>query len=120
MYFHRKHKNNKRRQCAYGCIKAYNVLDKPEQYSDLKELFETLDSHEERYFYSVSMSRIMFPQALDKWTNSHPDSGDALLVMVLVYYNGLGLQGAMVVELKYQKLNGKSFSDDWIKLGKYY
>ena len=79
MYFHRKHKNNKRRQCAYGCIKAYNVLDKPGQYSDLKELFETLDSHEERYFYSVSMSRIMFPQALDKWTNSHPDSGDALL-----------------------------------------
>ena len=79
MYFHRKHKNNKRRQCAYGCIKAYNVLDKPDQYSDLKELFETLDSHEERYFYSVSMSRIMFPQALEKWTNSHPDSGDALL-----------------------------------------
>lgn len=79
MYFHRKHKNNKRRQCAYGCITAYNLLERPDQYAELKELFETLDSPAERYFYSVSMSRNMFPQVLEEWTRKSPSSGDALL-----------------------------------------
>lgn len=79
IYFHRKHKNNKRRQCSYGCVKAYNVLERPDQYIELKNLFETLRSPEERYFYSVSISRNMFPQALEEWTKEFPDSGDALL-----------------------------------------
>ena len=78
-YFHRKHKNRKRRECAYGCIKAYEILDTPNNYEKLKSHFATLDSPQERYFYSVSMSRIMFPQALKRWTEDAPDSGDALL-----------------------------------------
>lgn len=78
-YFHRNHKNNKRRQCSYGCIKAYKILEHPNKYIQLKELFDSLSSPAERYFYSVSMSRNMFPQALKEWTEKYPESGDALL-----------------------------------------
>jgi hypothetical protein len=79
VYFHRKHKNIMRRQCAYGCPKAYEILNNPNKYIQLKSLFETLTTPAERYFYSVSMSRNMHLTALERWMNDFPDSGDALL-----------------------------------------
>lgn len=78
-YIHRNHKNNKRRQCSYGCVKAYEILDNPNEYMKLKKLFDSLSSPAERYFYSVSISRNMFPQTLKEWTQKYPESGDALL-----------------------------------------
>lgn len=79
IYLHRKNKNNKRRQCSYGCVKAYRILKKTHEYLELKELFKSLNSPAERYFYSVCMSRNMSPKTLEKWTENYPESGDALL-----------------------------------------
>lgn len=78
-YFHRIHKSSKHRQCSYGCVKAYKILENPDKYEELKELFGTLNSPAERYFYSVCMSRNMYPKTLDQWTEDFPESGDALL-----------------------------------------
>jgi hypothetical protein len=79
IYFHLKHKDNKRRQCSYGCAKTYEVLKNPDKYEKIKNLFDSLNSPEDRYFHSVSLSRNMLPQTLETWTKDYPDSGDALL-----------------------------------------
>lgn len=79
IYAYRTYKNTNPRQCSYGCLKAYKILQSPQKYGALKELFETLESPADRYFYSVCMSRNMHLDALDRWTKDFPESGDALL-----------------------------------------
>lgn len=79
IYVDRKDKDVERRQCSYGCVRAFDVLENINKYDRLKDLFETLSSHSERYFYAVCSSRNMSPQTLEQWTNDFPSSGDALL-----------------------------------------
>lgn len=79
VFFYRRHKTTKARQCAYGSAEAYAILKKPRNYQPLKALFGTLRTPDERYFYSVSISRTMSLRALKKWVQREPESGNALL-----------------------------------------
>lgn len=78
-FFFIRHKAIKVRQCAYGSAEAYEILRKPRDYRQLKRAFESFSKPDERYFYSVSTSRVMSLRALKKWVDKEPDSADALL-----------------------------------------
>jgi tetratricopeptide (TPR) repeat protein len=67
------------RQCSYGNLKSYDVLKKSSNYQPLKKLLSEAKTFEERYFYSVSISREFPLEILERWTNEEPDSADALL-----------------------------------------
>lgn len=79
VHLHLKHKALLRRQSAYGDIKAYHLLQTPDDYQELEAHFKKLSKPDERYFYSLAMSRIMYPQTLEKWLDDSNRDGDALL-----------------------------------------
>jgi len=78
-YFHRIKKENAIRQCSYGNLKAYEILKEPSNYDLLKKQLSELGSFEERYFYSVSISRLFPLGVLERWVEKEPNSADALL-----------------------------------------
>ncbi|MDE1465572.1 tetratricopeptide repeat protein [Spartinivicinus poritis] len=78
-YFMKNRKENSIRQCSYGNIKAYNILKNTNDYSLLKKQLAEAKSFEERYFFSVSISRLYPIEILERWVSKEPKSADAFL-----------------------------------------
>lgn len=72
-------KENDIRQCSYGSIKAYEIHKNASDYTLLKKQLSEVKSFEERYFYSVSISRLFPLDVLERWVKDEPNSADALL-----------------------------------------
>lgn len=66
-------------QCAYGNADIYHVLENPHDYRHLKALFSKANTFSERYFISVSISRLFPIEKIERWIDDEPDSADALL-----------------------------------------
>lgn len=67
------------RQCSYGNLKSYEILQNTTDYNLLKKQLSEAKTFEERYFYSVSISRRFPLEILERWSNEEPGSADALL-----------------------------------------
>jgi len=78
-FFYRQGKKKAIRQCSYGSLKVYEILQNTADYDLLREQLNNAETFEERYLYSVSISRIFPLDVLERWTNEEPNSADALL-----------------------------------------
>ncbi|MFT7056586.1 MAG: hypothetical protein ACJAR3_002222 [Roseivirga sp.] len=78
-YFSKTRKESSIRQCSYGNLKAYEILKNTTDYDLLRKQLSEAKTFEERYFYSVSISRLFPLDILERWSNEEPDSADALL-----------------------------------------
>ncbi|WP_020410538.1 DUF4034 domain-containing protein [Hahella ganghwensis] len=67
------------RQCSYGNAEVYKVLTQGDGFSGLRDLMSRSKSFEDRYFVSVSISRLFPMKALEDWVDAEPQSADALL-----------------------------------------
>lgn len=67
------------KQCSYGSSKMAKALASASDYDSLKQLFTPDMSFQDRYFASVSSSRIYEKDVLEQWVNDEPNSADALL-----------------------------------------
>ena len=75
----KKRKEDTIRQCAYGNAKAYELLKSDKDYKLLKQRMAEAKTFEERYLYTVSISRLFPMEVLERWVNDEPHSADALL-----------------------------------------
>lgn len=80
-YFFKTRKENAIRQCSYGSLKAYEILKNTSDYDLIKKQLSESHTFEERYFYSVSISRLFPMEILERWSNEEPNSADALLCL---------------------------------------
>ncbi len=67
------------RQSAYGNLETYTVMLHATDYLSLKQLMGKARTFDDRYFYSVSISREFPLQYLEDWVKAEPESPDALL-----------------------------------------
>lgn len=74
-----KRKEHTMRECSYGNVQAYEVLKNSNNYQLLKQRMSEASSFEERYLYTVSISRLFPMEVLERWVNDEPHSADALL-----------------------------------------
>ena len=79
LFFKRIGKQRAIRQCSYGNVEIYNLLSKPDDYTRLKKVMSEAETFADRYFISVSVSRLFPLEQLAAWVESEPDSADALL-----------------------------------------
>ena len=81
-------KKEKMLQCSFGdnavkdIIKNCKNRKNCKNYHDAIKLFSSIpkDAWDQRYFYSVALSRIFSVKAVKKWIDAFPDSADAWLV----------------------------------------
>ena len=95
------------RQCAYGNSHAYEILKNSNKYELLKKHMSEANSFQERYFYTVCISRLFPMKTLESWVNDEPQSADALLCygarLVQWSWNARGYgRGAQVSSAKWK------------------
>lgn len=68
--------------CAYGDSHVTDIMKNRESYLAARDLFANIpeDAWDQRYFYSVSFSRVFKLEVLEKWVQDEPQSADAWLV----------------------------------------
>ncbi|GLR69185.1 hypothetical protein [Agaribacter marinus] len=106
-YFSKTRKESSIRQCSYGNLKAYEILKNTTDYDLLRKQLSEAKTFEERYFYSVSISRLFPLEILERWSNEEPNSADALLCygarLVQWSWDARGYgRGAQVSEKKWE------------------
>lgn len=64
---------------AFGCTEAYRLIAKPHNIDQIKGKFEQLKKPDERYFYSIAISRKANLEQLCRWALAEPNNPHANL-----------------------------------------